>query len=299
MDFCNEDCSEISFEYCDIDFEAWSNFFVCRVHRLRPIPFTDYYHFSPVKQESDFNFETLSSSHATDDSDATNISVSTAFHSSTNVRPGEPINLILASIDTIFFYVHTSHVLAASSNCLNMLALLPCASHQGKQNYQNQLQNQNLNGTSSGSEQLQVVHLPERGTVLNIILLAIYELPIATYAPTFGDIITAVDAMPKYGFSVEKYVAPGTGLFDIVLAHAPLYPLEVYTLASAYGLTDLAQKASVHLLSFTLAKLSDEMAEKMGAVALKNLFLLHKTRLDAVRSFLIHISSTHLIAIYS
>ena len=73
-------------------------------------------------------------------------------------------------------------------------------------------------------------------------------------------------------------------------------PLEVYALGSRLGLTDLAQRASPHLLSMKLANLSDEMAERTGAVALKKLFFLHLGRIDAVIFMNTSVTSISLIS---
>lgn len=102
------------------------------------------------------------------------------------------------------------------------------------------------------------------------------------YAPSLDDLTTTLNTMPKYGLDVACYVAPGTELAELLLMYAALRPMDVYALANSHRLTDLAQKASSHLLSFPLANVTDEMAERTGAVALKKLFFLHLGRIDAV-----------------
>jgi len=71
------------------------------------------------------------------------------------------------------------------------------------------------------------------------------------------------------------------------LSHAPLRPLELYALAASHDLYDLAVSTSPHLLSFSLASLSDEKVEQMGAVYLKRLFFLHFGRADALKRILL------------
>lgn len=97
----------------------------------------------------------------------------------------------------------------------------------------------------------------------------------------------ALAALSAYGISVRKYVSRSTPLYALLLSHAPLYPLELYTLAASYDLYDLAVPTSSHLLSFSLASLTDEMAEHMGARYLKRLFFLHFGRADALKRLLL------------
>lgn len=63
-------------------------------------------------------------------------------------------------------------------------------------------------------------------------------------------------------------------MYTLLMAHAPLCPLDLYALAASYDLYDLAVAASSHLLSMTLAMLTDEMAERIGPIYVKRLFFL-------------------------
>lgn len=208
-----------------------------------------------LAQDSDTSSISPSTSEGDDNAD---ISVSTAFNPSAKLLP-DPTDLILTSADMIFFYVHSEHLLSASSNSFN--AHLPA-----------QFSSQ------------PIIRLPEPASVLNVVLHAAYSIPVTAYGPSLDEITAAVDAMANYGFDVKRYVAPGTEIAEFLLALAPLQPLNVYALASRHGLTDLAQRASPHLLSFSLTNISDEMAERTGAIPLKKLFFLHLGRVDAVCS---------------
>lgn len=191
------------------------------------------------------------------------ISVSLAFSPSADLLP-EPSDLILGSADTIFFYVHTAQLLAASANLFN--AHLP----------------ENKGQLSSSQP---AIFVSEHASVLNILLHAIYKIPVAAYRPVLDDLISALTAMPKYGLDMKQYTAPGSELAELLLANAPLQLLDVYAMANKYGLADLAQRASPHLLSLHLTNVSNELAECMGAVALKKLFFLHLGRIDAVSGY--------------
>ncbi|KAI6094095.1 hypothetical protein EV401DRAFT_1896481 [Pisolithus croceorrhizus] len=93
--------------------------------------------------------------------------------------------------------------------------------------------------------------------------------------------------MNVYGISVKKYITRFAPLYNLLLFHAPLYPLELYALAASYDLYDLAVPASSHLLSFPLASLTDEMVDRIGPRYLKRLFFLHFGRSDALRRLLL------------
>lgn len=163
----------------------------------------------------------------------------------------------------IFFYVHTAHLLEVSSNSFN--AHLPASKTQS---------------TSQST-----IHLPERASVLNVLLHVVYNIPVAPFGPSLDELTAALDVMTKYGLDTERHLARGTELVELFLGLAPLHPLDVYALASKHGLTDLAQRASPHLLSLSLCDISDEVAERTGAVPLKKLFFLHLGRVDAVSFF--------------
>ncbi|KAI6047233.1 hypothetical protein EDC04DRAFT_2887043 [Pisolithus marmoratus] len=83
------------------------------------------------------------------------------------------------------------------------------------------------------------------------------------------------------------HVARSTSLYNLLLFHAPLYPLELYALAASYDLYDLAVPTSSHLLSFSLSALTDEMVNRIGAKYLKHLFFLHFGRSDALKRLLL------------
>jgi hypothetical protein len=71
------------------------------------------------------------------------------------------------------------------------------------------------------------------------------------------------------------------------MSYAPLYPLDLYALAATYDLYDLAVPTSSHLLSLSLASLTDEMAQRIGPVYVKRLFFLHFGRAEALKRLLL------------
>jgi hypothetical protein len=199
------------------------------------------------------------------------VSVSTSFF------PGAkhhvlPPDLVLLSSDSVLFYVH-SHLLSdASEN--HFCALIPQAAAKDKAN-------------------AFFVHVPESSSVLNIILHTVYDLSCAHYSPTFEALATAVRHLPNYGIPPKRSIAPKMPLFTLLLSHAPLFPLDLYALASSFDLYDLAASTSSHLLSLKLSSLTNETVLLMGPIYLKRLFFLHLGRSDALKRALLPLPHPH------
>jgi len=199
------------------------------------------------------------------------VSVSTTFF------PGAqhlaiPPDTILLSSDSVFFYVHSHLLIAASEN--GFRGLLPAPA-------------------PSSKDRDPIITIPDNSTVLNIILHTVYDMSCAHYSPSFATLVTAVNRLPMYGIRPKVRIAPSMPLFSLLLSQAPLFPLELYALAASYDLYDLAVSTSSHLLSFPLATLTDDMAERIGPVYLKRLFFLHFGRSDALKRVLLPPPNPH------
>ena len=196
------------------------------------------------------------------------VSVSTSFHPDASLLAIPP-DVILVSSDGVFFFAHTTQILAVSTNSFNNL----------------------VPPKPSKSKQLDdhgpIVPLPEVASVLNIILHVVYEIPCSHYHPSIETIAAAVDAMDIYGLPPKSHIAPSTPLYSYILSQAPIQPIVVYALASAHDLYELAVPVSSHLLSFALHSLTDEIATRIGPVYMKRLFFLHLGRLDALKRLLL------------
>jgi len=194
------------------------------------------------------------------------VSVSTTFYPG-SPHDSHPADLVLLSNDSVFFYVHTNRILRASKNSFNHTIPLP---------------------TCQDQDQLgPILPVPESSVVLNILLHAVYNMSCAHYAPSFFALESAVTALKTYGVPLHDRIANSTHLYTSLMSHAPHYPLELFALASSHDLYDLAVSASSHLLSLTLASLTDDMAKRIGPVYLKRLFFLHFGRSDALKRLLI------------
>ncbi|KAI3612409.1 hypothetical protein WG66_009881 [Moniliophthora roreri] len=199
------------------------------------------------------------------------VSVSTTFYPGANNHTFPP-DIALLSSDSVFFYVHSELLLAASDN--RFQSLLPDIS-------------------SKDAWQNLVINVDEKSPVLNIILHVVYGMSCAHYSPSFDILASAVNQLSFYGIVPRRQITPTSPLFTLLLSHAPLCPLDLYTLASKHDLNELAVSTSPHLLSLPLSTISDEIAEGMGPKYLRRLFFLHIGRSDALKRLLLPPPNPH------
>jgi hypothetical protein len=204
----------------------------------------------------------------------TDTSVSTVFHPGA-VHPQLPADLILLSCDSVLFYVHSQRLIDASFNGFN--SYLP---RQHSQMYPSDLK-------------LTVIVLPESSEVLGIVLHTLYMMSCSHFCPTSEIIVQAVQALKTYGTSIKDYTAPSMPLYQLILSRAPLYPVELYAVASENDLLELATAISPHLLGYDLSSLTDVLCLRIGATYLKRLFFLHLGRSEALKRLLVAPPALH------
>ena len=206
------------------------------------------------------------------------ISISTAFHPSFSVDGNNP-DVVLISGDGVQFFVHRQRLLAVSSNAFGGL-IKPEPSV--------------VTPVPTPPVAPQTIRIPFFSHVANVILHTVYGLSCVQYLPTLEAVEAALDALTMvYGVSIEAYTVPHMPLYELILSFAPFRPLDAYALAARHSLEDLCVTISSHLLAYDLGRISDSAAQKMGPVYLKRLFLLHQSRLAALRSILFKPPPTH------
>ena len=204
-----------------------------------------------------------------DDSDGSGTSVSTAFY------PGaynDSSDTIFSTADAVLFYVHSKIIMNATAHPFRSLLGAPLSDPRFRNH---------------------VISLSVSSDVLNIILHMLYGTSSAQYSPTFETLVTAVDQMPAYDIQPCAHIVPPTPLYNLLLSHAPFFPMELYSLAAHHSLDDLAVNASSHLLSYSICTLSDELAERIGAVYLKRLLFLHLERFNTLKKILLRPPNPH------
>ncbi|KAL1724025.1 hypothetical protein EV715DRAFT_190212 [Schizophyllum commune] len=194
--------------------------------------------------------------------------VSTAFNADNNPSPHHAPDVKLVSADGVHFFVSTALLWRASSNefagTLQVAASAP---------------------PTPGGE-LPCVYVPDGADVLNILVHAAYSVSPSSFKPSLETLENAVRRMPTYGQDPQKYIFPGTVLFETLRGQAALAPMKVYALASAYDLLGLAQVASAYLLSYPMYSVSDQEAKNIGSTYLKRLFMLHYERVRILKDLL-------------
>jgi len=231
----------------------------------------------PTPKPSAFSTPSSMAPDVSADTDKTMISVSTAFHPGAHgVNP----DTIFASSDYVLFYVSSEVLKGVSPNAFRRVFEV------------NRTRRDPSKPTDSNSPQ-GIISVPETSGVLNVILHIIYGTSAAQHSPSFETLLTAVDRMPYYDLNPKDFIFPRAPLYELLLTYAPLFPLPLYTLAGHHGLHDMAVATSSHLLSYSLANLQEDVAERMGALYLKKLMCLHMDRFNALKQILLQPPHPH------
>ncbi|TFK60930.1 hypothetical protein BDN72DRAFT_890265 [Pluteus cervinus] len=184
------------------------------------------------------------------------ISISTAFNPES--QPTEP-DLIFSSSDYVLFYVDMKTVAKACPPAFQ----------------------------SAISASLPIVPIQETSLVLNVMLHVLYGTSCARHSPAFETLVSAVDHMHLYDISPAAHITASSHTYATLIAFAPIFPLQLYTLAGHHHLYELAVPTSSHLLSYPFSSISDEAAQRMGWLYLKRLFDLHTNRFNALKEMLL------------
>jgi hypothetical protein len=92
--------------------------------------------------------------------------------------------------------------------------------------------------------------------------------------------------VPKYGLPLTEPIRPGKPIYKLILAASMLRPLDAYSLASHYGLEQLAVEISSRLISVPLYNLSNDHCISMGPEYLRRLLFLHLGRTERLKALL-------------
>lgn len=196
--------------------------------------------------------------------------VSTVFHSSFNFEEGCP-DVMLVSVDEVIFYAHQRRLLRVSEN--------------------------NFGGTLPPAPIPQLapfIAFPGHSNVLNMALHAIYDIPCQTLQPTLEILLASMEALKAFGIPLSEHLKPSKPLFQDIISLMPLKPMNVFVFAAENDSEELAALCSSYLLSYDLSTISDPMAERMGPIYLKRLFLLHAYRLKVLKTLLVEPPKHHI-----
>lgn len=188
-----------------------------------------------------------------------------------------PCDLLLVSVDSLRFHVHQGRLGAASTNSFGDKLPMPLirADEQG-----------------SSGHGLPVLNLPYIGAVLNILLYIVYNRVgrIRNPDPSLSDLSSTFLALKEYGAPLEASLSESSRLFGLFSSMCESgSPLDVYATAAFHApdLHHVAVYASQFLLTLDLYSVTDELADKMGAVYLRRLFMLHVGRVDEFKKLIV------------
>lgn len=118
---------------------------------------------------------------------------------------------------------------------------------------------------------------------MNVILLALYDLPITAGLAVLDTALSALTKVYEVPSKTLLY-SPTTSLAAAILIHVEDHPLAVYVLAAKHDAYLLAAAASEHLYSLAFSSLSEEDAVQMGPLYLKRLYMLLHGRREALKT---------------
>lgn len=245
------------------------------------------------------------------DEPRTLLSISTAFYPGSTETQGS--DLVLASVDGTYFFVHRSRLLAGSSNSfggylpplaeskkveeamISILSASPLAEDTSIDDPTIDLHSisavEDLEVPSIASDradtspEVVVTHL--QSAVLNIILHVIYGLPMEQFRPDLQLLCVALSELTNLGYQPSELVTPHSEIFHLLVAQSRTYPLVVYALAAGHKIERLAVSCSTNTLAVELSEITDDLAAIMGPVYLRRLFFLHIGRTDALKRLLL------------
>ncbi|KAL0955580.1 hypothetical protein HGRIS_001817 [Hohenbuehelia grisea] len=248
---------------------------------------------TPVSPRSSFPFD---STLVAGESDTTIVSVSTTFHPSAGLLSTILPDLVLLSTDLVFFYVHEPVLLAASNNKFS--SLLPMETAQSR-----------LNSSPAPTEDelIQLLVVPEPSAVLNVVLHIVYGLSPARHSPSYTTLAAAVNCMPTYGIALRPLLNPSSKplvgrrtpppspshLYALLVNHAPAHALELYTLAAAHDLPELARAPSAYLHGLRVCEIPDEALQRMGGVYFARLVRMQLLRIDMLKRAVVQPPRSH------
>lgn len=197
------------------------------------------------------------------------VSISSAFF------PGADsviTDTVFRSSEDVLFYVSSPTILSASQDAFRPIL-----------------------GSSLGDKRFRdgIIDIPDNSSILNIVLHTMYERSCEKHSPTLDDLERAVDRLPSYGLVPKKHLTPSSPLVRLLLFHAPLAPLRVYTLAAHHEIDSLAVGASSYLLSIPLSSITDEMTTRMGARYFRRLAALHLSLIENFKAIILRPPHPH------
>ncbi|CAE6420065.1 unnamed protein product [Rhizoctonia solani] len=195
-------------------------------------------------------------------------------------------DVLFLTTDQVFFYTHRSVLLRSSSNFFGGL-LVDDNTHNAREEVDVSQPMSDL------SLEPKVVPVNISSSVLNLVLLALYEFPIQKFAPSNESLREVLLTLTNLGYDPSFIAYPRSELYGLLLKSAAADPLRMYAAAAQCSFESLAVSVSALTLRTPLHEITDELARQMGPVYLRRLFFLHLGRADALRRIALPLPSLH------
>lgn len=131
---------------------------------------------------------------------------------------------------------------------------------------------------------------------MNLVLYAFYNLEPAGVSPSTDELDAAFSALEKYGLPISLTLSKGKP-FHSLLFNMSLRSMEerldAFSLATKYGMEELAVEISQNLISVPLHHLTEEQCSRMGALYLRRLTFLHLGRTERLKMLLSELPGKH------
>ncbi|CCO32604.1 hypothetical protein RSOLAG1IB_10153 [Rhizoctonia solani AG-1 IB] len=204
------------------------------------------------------------------------ISVSSRFNlDSWDIQDAD---LLFLTPDQVFFYAHSSVILAYSTNYFGGLLV-------GDPTYDvcEEVDVTQPMSDSFLSIEPKLIVVNITSDIFNIVLLALYRFPIQEFAPSNQSLRAVIPALTSLGCDPNTIACANSELYGLLLKCAAADPLPIYAIAAEYSFESLAVSVSALTLKTPLHEISEDLARQMGPIYLKRIFFLHLGREDALR----------------
>ncbi|KAH7338301.1 hypothetical protein B0J17DRAFT_661914 [Rhizoctonia solani] len=199
-------------------------------------------------------------------------------------------DVLFLTPDQVFFYAHRSVLLQHSSNSFGGL-LVDDATYDAHEEIDVSQPMSDSDSDSSLEPRLVPVNITS--DILNVVLLALYQLPIQGFAPSNETLREVVPTLASLGYDPSVIVYPRSELHALLLRSAAADPLPMYAAAAQCSFESLAVAVSALTLRTPLHEITDELSQQMGPVYLRRLFFLHLGRADALKRIVLPLPNLH------
>ncbi|EUC59270.1 40S ribosomal protein S14 [Rhizoctonia solani AG-3 Rhs1AP] len=216
--------------------------------------------------------------------DSNSVSISTRFN--LNSWDMQDADVLFLTPDQVFFYAHSSLLLQYSSNYFGGLLVDDTVDDVDEEIDVSQ-------PMSDWSMEPKLIPTNISSNILNVVLLALYQLPIKEFMPSNEILQAVIPTLASLGYDPCVIAYPQSELYGLLLRSAAADPFPMYAAAAQCSFETLAVAVSALTLQTPLHGVTDELAQQMGPIYLRRLFFLHLGRADALKRIVLPQPNLH------